>query len=164
MLYLAFLSFLLQDRLKVKDFPLSSRVSLHEWMLDMVSSCALTNEYSKMNKVCACAREERTLRLDNLMWQKLFHTEKLGWLLIDLIILLLYKDKGWMPSYLWRTKWTRLPQMREKTESILNQNGRFCSCSWSAGKLYLQTNSISARLVLFSSLMSDKAFIISKHP
>lgn len=124
MLYLAFLSFLLQDRLKVKDFPLSSRVSLHEWMLDMVSSCALTNEYSKMNKVCACAREERTLRLDNLMWQKLFHTEKLGWLLIDLIILLLYKDKGWMPSYLWRTKWTRLPQMREKTESILNQNGR----------------------------------------
>lgn len=124
MLYLAFLSFLLQDRLKVKDFPLSSRVSLHEWMLDMVSSCALTNDYSKMNKVCACAREERTLRLDNLMWQKLFHTEKLGWLLIDLIILLLYKDKGWMPSYLWRTKWTRLPQMREKTESILNQNGR----------------------------------------
>lgn len=124
MLYLVFLSFLLQDRLKVKDFPLSSRVSLHEWMLDMVSSCALTNEYRKMNKVCACAREERTLRLDNLMWQKLFHTEKLGWLLIDLIILLLYKDKGWMPSYLWRTKWTRLPQMREKTESILNQNGR----------------------------------------
>lgn len=46
------------------------------------------------------------------MSQKIFLTEKIDWLLIDLIIVLVYKDKGWTPSYL-LVKWTKLPKKSE---------------------------------------------------
>lgn len=145
-----------------------SCISLHLSVLDTVSSCTLTNEYSWMNTVCACVCDkERALRLDNLLPQKLFHTEKLGWLLIDLIILLLYKDKK-MNALLSVTNKTNKPA-KEKGEGIKHFELEWKDVSVrtvqrSAGKLYLQTNLVSVLLELFFPLMSNKAFIISGYP
>lgn len=132
-----------------------------------MSSCTLINEYTEWTKcVLVCRKKARAPQLDNSMPWKLCRAKKVGWHLIDLIILLLYKDKRWMPSYLLGTKWTSLPKMMGEDIKHFEPEWKDLSVPTvrrSAGKLYLQTNLVSELAELFL-LMLDKAFIISEHP
>lgn len=94
------------------------------------------------------------------MPEKLCHTEELGWLFIDLIILLHHKEKRWMPSYLLGTKWASLPKMREKT-FWTRMKGCFCSYSSKVRRETLSSNKfgISTASAFFFDLMLDKAVI-----
>lgn len=100
-----------------------------------------------LNKVCACVCRERecTKAWSFNATEALSHRE-IGWLLIDLIILLPYKDKRWMPSYLLGNKMNK--PAKDEGEDIKHFEPQWKDVSVptvrrSSGKLYLQTNLLS---------------------